>query len=190
MEERPDIISRPPNALWGYLFSKFFADEKRSQLEILQKIPLFQNLSRRELRTISRIVYERMYEAGEYVFEVNQPGAAMFIIMEGEVSIVLPDKSGKEIELARLKNGEFLGELALLDNSPRSASAFIIKPTKTLAIFREDLDKLLNTVPELGGKVMKKLAVIIGIRLKATNELLMTKEEEKQEVIRDADSKS
>lgn len=127
---------------------------------------------------IDGMVYERRYDAGEYMFETGQPGAAMFIIEEGEVQITRLNAANEEVVLARLRNGEFLGELALLDNSPRSASALVSKPTKALAIFREDLDKLLDSHPELGGKVMKKLAVIIGIRLKATNEMLMKNDQD------------
>lgn len=165
------------NALWGNIFTGFGISGKDSHIEILKHIPLFKDLSRYELNIITKAIYERNFSAGEYLFEAGQPGASMFIIREGEVQIIQPSPGGEDVELARLSDGEFLGELALLDNSPRSASAFTVKPTKTLAIFRSDLDKLLKTHPALGGKVMKKLAIIIGIRLKATNALITQDEE-------------
>lgn len=166
------------NTFWGDVFSSFSNAEETNRIEILKRIPLFSDLKGRELKVIDRMVYERRYDAGEYMFETGQPGAAMFIIEEGEVQITRLNAANEEIVLARLRNGEFLGELALLDNSPRSASALVSKPTKALAIFREDLDKLLDSHPELGGKVMKKLAIIIGIRLKATNEMLMKNDQD------------
>ena len=166
------------DAFWSNIFSGKKGSGDTSRIDILQRIPIFGDLSRRELRTIAGMVYDRSYEEGEYMFETGQPGAAMFVIEDGEVLITRKNSDGEEVQLARLKNGESLGELALLDSSPRSASAYVSKPSTAMAIFREDLDKLLDTNPELGGKVMKRLAVIIGMRLKATNDLLMTKEEE------------
>lgn len=166
------------NAFWGNIFSDKKVDGSGNHIEILKRIPVFQDLSRRQLRVIASMVYERSYEAGEFMFETGQPGAAMFVIETGEVHIIRVDTGKEEMLLARLKDGEFLGELALLDNSPRSASAFVAKQTKAFAIFREDLDRLLETEPTLGGKVMKRLAVIIGLRLKATNDMLIHLEQE------------
>jgi CRP-like cAMP-binding protein len=171
------MIKKGIDAFWSNIFSSMGSGDDVNRIDILKRIPIFQDLSKRELRIISQMVYDRSYEEGEFMFETGQPGAAMFVIENGEAHIVRKNMEGEEILLARLKDGEFLGELALLDSSPRSASAVVLKPTKALAIFREDLDKLLETNPELGGKVMKKLAVIIGLRLKATNDLLITIEE-------------
>jgi len=169
------------NVLWGNLFKDFGKDEKESLIKIFRSVPLFQDLSTRELRAISHIMYERRFEAGEYMFEYGQPGAAMFVLLEGEVKILKTTQENEEVELATLREGEFLGELALLDSSPRSASALATQRTVAMAIFREDLNKMLETQPELGGKVMRRLAVIIGVRLKATNNLLMVKEQELNE---------
>ncbi len=166
------------DAMWANVFSKFGLRSKHSKQEILSQIPTFQNLSSKEIKIVCNLTYERTYQPGEYMFEINQPGAAMFVIEDGEVDVVRPTSSGELFVLAILKKGEFLGELALLDNSPRSASALVRKPTKALAIFREDLEDLLKTRPELGGKIMKKLAEVIGMRLKATNDLLMRKDKE------------
>jgi CRP-like cAMP-binding protein len=161
------------DVMWSNIFSKLGLSITHSKFEILKKIPTFSDLSLKELKVVGDICYERTYQAGEYMFQINQPGAAMFIIEEGAVEIIRSDEKGEDITLAELGSGEFLGELALLDNAPRSASALVVKPTKALAIFREDLENLLNTRPQLGGKIMKKLAVIVGIRLRATNDLLM-----------------
>ena len=77
-----------------------------------------------------------------------------------------PDKA---VELARIKSGEFLGELALLDQTPRSASARAVKPTQTFALFRGDLNRLGLAEPEIAREIFRALACIIGERLKATN---------------------
>ncbi len=168
--------------IWGDYYSKFFKSSEESIVDILRNIPLLQTLKRRELKIISKFAHERFFESEEFVFETGQPGAAMFIIKEGEIKIVKKNASGDYTDLAILKDGEFFGELALLDNSPRSAAALVVRPTKTIAIFREDLNNLLESQPELGGKIMKQLAIITGLRLKATNNQLIEKENEIQQL--------
>lgn len=157
---------------WGNIFKYFRFSTDADEFQILRNVPLFKNLSKRELRTVSSLLYERHYEPGEYIFQMHQPGAAMFIIEKGRIKIVHENEQGDEVELADLCDGEFLGELALLDNSPRSASAIALEKSRLLAVFRADLDKLLMSEPVIGGKVIKQLAIIIGMRLKATNEQL------------------
>lgn len=163
------------DTFWGYIFKDKQQDKDLNVTDILKQIPLFDHLTKRELKTISNLVHHRTYRPGEYIFQKDQPGAAMFIIKRGVVNIVLPEAEGREIHLASLKAGTFVGELALLDNSPRSASAKVGEPTEALAFFRSELNKLLTTYPSIGSKIMRKLALIIGQRLKATNEQLYKK---------------
>ncbi|NQU62906.1 MAG: cyclic nucleotide-binding domain-containing protein [SAR324 cluster bacterium] len=163
------------NSLWGYIFKDDKSDKDLKVIDILKQVPLFDHLTKRELKTISTLVHSRTYQTGEYVFKKDDPGAAMFIIKKGALNIVLPEGDEKEIHLATLKSGTFVGELALLDNSPRSASAKASEPTEALAFFRSELNKLLTTYPSIGSKIMRKLALIIGQRLKATNEQLYKK---------------
>ncbi|MCF8239883.1 MAG: cyclic nucleotide-binding domain-containing protein [Melioribacteraceae bacterium] len=166
------------DTIWSNVFSHFTKESEETKFDVLKRIPILKDLSKRELKEILKITYERNFESGEYIFQTGQPGASMFIIEQGEVVIVKKNEKDENVELARLKSNDFLGELALLDNSPRSASAYVEKPTKTLAIFRDDLLKLLENNPDLGRKVMHRLAITIGYRLKATNDLLLKKEKE------------
>ncbi len=164
------------DALWSNIFDKLKENGEVNQLKVLKNIPLFSDLTQRELKIVSHLVYHRNFEPGELMFSTGQPGAAMFIIKEGQVQVF--KKSAKdETLLTVLNEGEFLGELALLDNSPRSASARAIKATQTLAIFREDLMGLNDTSPYLAAKILKRLALVIGMRLKATNDLLLDAED-------------
>lgn len=163
------------NSFWGNIFKKTDGPEKDDKLYVLSNVPVFDKLSKKELNRVADIVYDRVYQPGEYIFEKNQPGAAMFIIKTGTVKIVSPDSKGEEITLASLGEGAFFGELALLDDSPRSASARAEETTSALAFFRSDLNKLLDDEPAIGSMILKALALIIGTRLKATNEQLYGK---------------
>ncbi|MBT7888439.1 MAG: cyclic nucleotide-binding domain-containing protein, partial [Deltaproteobacteria bacterium] len=129
------------NSFWGYIFKDERRDKDLKVTDVLKQIPLFDHLTIRELKTISTLVHSRTYQKGEYIFKKDDPGAAMFIIKSGVINIVLPESDDKEIHLATLKSGTFVGELALLDNSPRSASAKASEPTEALAFFRSELNK-------------------------------------------------
>jgi CRP/FNR family transcriptional regulator, cyclic AMP receptor protein len=165
-------MDNPTNAFWGNIFSRFKTGKQISNAEVLKLCPVFQHLNNRELKKVSSIIYERRYQTGEFLFEKEQPGTAMFIIKTGLVKIVIPGRADEETELATIHPEDFLGELALLDDTPRSASAKAVEKTEALAFFREDLNEMLETYPAIASKILRDLAIIIGQRLKASNEQL------------------
>ncbi len=161
---------KTPSPLWGNVFQSLMKHKDQTRIDLISEIPIFQDLSRRELRTVSEILYDRTYEAGEDIFLADQPGAAMFIITSGKVTILLDSEAEHQTTtLAELGEGDFFGEIALLDNSPRSATARAITKTTMLAIFRADLDKLILNEPYIAARIMRQLAIVIGMRLKETN---------------------
>lgn len=153
--------------IWSSKFRKR-RQEEVSRNSFLRKIPFFEALSDKQLKLIAQHLHERRYEENDFLFEVNHPGAALFIIMRGEVSVETLS-SGQVTQLALIRPGEFLGELALLDDSPRSASARAVRPTQAYALFRGDLLKLTQEEPEIACEIYRALAWVIGERLKATN---------------------
>lgn len=160
------------DSFWGYIFGGADDQAATDNIRVLSRIPLFERLSRRELKKVLGITHDRRYAPGEYLFNSGQPGAAMFVIKSGSVEIVVPDEDGEGTVLATLADATFLGELALLDDSPRSASARAVEPTEAFALFRSDLNRFLETEPEIAIKILRQLALVIGQRLKATNALL------------------
>lgn len=143
--------------------------KEQKVIEILSQVPVFSTLSKRELRSVSFIVHRREYRPGEYVFYQNDPGLGMYVIEKGEIVIKIVDKDGNEKELATLQAGEFFGELALLDESPRSAFAIAKAECSLIGFFRPDLFELIKKNTDAGIKILLKLAEIIGERLRATN---------------------
>jgi CRP-like cAMP-binding protein len=157
---------------WGQLRQNDRNAVDKNKLKFLKRIPFFEKLRRRDLEEISSIIFERDYQEGEFLFETGQPGAAVFIVASGEIAIEIPTQDGEFTEIASVSKNAFLGELALLDESPRSASARAKTPTKVYALFKSDLDHLLASAPHIVAGIYKALATIVGSRLKATNELL------------------
>lgn len=159
---------------WSNIFRK---DNKEDQsiYAVLSKIPIFKDLNRREMKAIDKILHRRNYKAEEVIFHENEPGVGMYIIESGKVHITL----GKEHKvLAVLSNGDFFGEMALLLELPRTASAISLDQTKLLGFFQSDLFSLLQTKPETGNRVLLHLAQMIAERLRQTsieNRLLKNK---------------
>lgn len=146
------------------------------RIRFLKTVPFFNELSNWQLKKVSEIVFERNYDANELIFEQGQPGAALFLIMNGEVSVEI-FRDQKVTELATLEKGAFFGEMALLDEAPRSASARSISGTHTLALYRNDLSRLIHTDPATACHIYRALARIVGDRLRSTNELVTNEQD-------------
>ncbi|MGE0527012.1 MAG: Crp/Fnr family transcriptional regulator [Bdellovibrionales bacterium] len=141
------------------------------RIEFLRTVPFFGELSTWQLKRVEEVVFERAYEPNELIFEQGQPGAALFLIMEGQVAVEIYHEKFTA-NLATLERGAFFGEMALLDQSPRSASARATVKTRTLALYRNDLIHLSQSDPETACQIYRALAGIIGDRLRSTNELV------------------
>lgn len=159
------------NSIWQNIFSARLI-RKGSVEEILSKVPSFADLTARELKEVAAIVHKREYLRGEPVFYQGDPGLGMYIIQEGEVSITLTTNDGAVNEIAVLREGDFFGELALIDEAPRSANATCKTDCLLIGFFRPDLFELIEKKPVLGIKIVLKLAEIVTQRLRKTDEEL------------------
>lgn len=130
--------------------------------DLLSAIPLFEDLAPRELDAVQRLLHRRDYVAGESVFAQGEPGLGMYIIVRGAVSIQ-SEPSGRE--LVELTDGDFFGEIALLNEVIRSATARAKTDCTLLSLFQPDLLGLLDRNPRLGVKVLLALARLVGLRL-------------------------
>lgn len=159
---------RLSDSLWGNIF-KIKASDEEDILATLRQVPLFANMSDGELREFEKLIHRRHFHADETIFWEGEPGVGMYIIQHGAVAICKNAPGEAREELAVLRDGEFFGELALLDESPRSATAVAKEESHILGLFRPDLFGLLDRKPRLGNKFLFQLAMIIGERLKNSN---------------------
>ena len=111
-------------------------------LASLQAIPFFAGLEPGALEHLAATMRSRRFKRGEVLFHLGDPGDALFVIVSGEVKISLPSDTGEEAILATLGPGQVFGELALLDGSPRSASATALVATETVVLPRERFREL------------------------------------------------
>ncbi len=153
------------------LYNNYFRKNSKNDpvLKALESVPIFDGLSHKELSEVARLTHERTYKKDEHIFKQNAPAEGMYVILDGAVEIKDPESG---TIFASLETGDFFGELALLDEEPRSASAHAIQPSRLIGFFRTDLLTLMKIYPELGNKIMLNLARVLGERLRKTNEEL------------------
>ncbi len=104
--------------------------------DILSKIFLFSDLGRQDILRLSALMTENTYKKGENILVQNEKGDSLYIILEGKVKVVLYGDKGKEIILSILKDGDFFGEMALLDEDVRSAYVITLQKTRVLVLPR------------------------------------------------------
>ena len=154
------------DSFWGNIFRQP-EKEDESIRKILKKIPIFAGLTRNELKAIERILHRRDYKAGEIIFHQGEPAAGMYIIEKGKVQVFFEPT---QQVIAELHDGDFFGELALLDDSPRTATVMVKMDSRMLGFFKPDLIDLIERTPKLGIKVIMQLSSVIGRRLNKANE--------------------
>jgi CRP-like cAMP-binding protein len=155
------------DGIWTNVFR--LGKRQESLAEILQKIPLFQDLTPKELKILERLVHIRNYTADEPVFVETEPGAGMYVIRHGRVDIVLNHRSDAPLTLAELETGDFFGEMALLGDTSRSATAVAREPSELIGFFHPDLIEVINVHPPMGAKISLGLAKTLAERLRFTN---------------------
>ncbi len=157
--------------LWETLGRWKRSSPELNRIQFLKTVPFFDRLSNRQLKSVSAIMFERTYDTDETIFEKGQPGAALFLILDGKVAIEIFSETSTT-RLAVLETGAFFGELALLDETPRSADARALERTRTLALYRNDLNEFVHRHPRAACQIYRSLAGMVGDRLRLTNELV------------------
>jgi CRP/FNR family cyclic AMP-dependent transcriptional regulator len=139
--------------------------------QLLKDVDLFAGLDDEELRLVAGICHKREFKGGELLAAEGQHGDLMYVITEGFVEVLLensPDRGARII--INLGPGQLIGEMAMLDQGPRSASVRAISdPTIVQAIHRDDFETLCQENTHIGYTVMRNLAVDLSFKLRHRN---------------------
>ena len=127
-------------------------------LLVLQKVPLFHSLPEAEIAPFGDLMRERSYPKGSVILFEDDPGDALYVVASGQVKVVLIGEDGREVILSVLGEGTFFGEMALLDDEPRSAHVIAMEDSVVLALRREDFRARLRASPEVGIALLKELS--------------------------------
>ena len=166
---RPSEKKEPAPALqwmWANVFRRGDADQFTIR-ESIEKIPLFQPLTKKELRRIADSLYLRRYRPDEFIFRAGEPGLGMYIIQAGSVWIQQPDEADSG-PLMELGPGDFFGEMALFQENVHLVSAKAHTYAVLLGFFRPDLMTLSHYYPRLGCKLLLALGRVISDRFRAS----------------------
>src|SRR5215471_8807526 len=126
----------------------------RAEPELLGQVGLFADLSSAELIGLAALMRPRAYARDEVIYLRGDPGTAFYVIASGRVKIALTSPEGKELILRRLVPGEFHGELALLDDQPRSADAIATDSSVQLVLQRDAFRQFLGDHPSVATRLL------------------------------------
>lgn len=135
------------------------------RMQRLKSSALFGSLKPLELKIVNSLMHERRYLPGEIVFDEGEEGQALYLVMSGKVAISRAGADGPQ-QVAMLEPGSFFGDLALLDDTPRSAQAQAAEAAELAVFFRADFLALMETDAVIGYKISLALARQIGRRLR------------------------
>jgi HD-GYP domain-containing protein (c-di-GMP phosphodiesterase class II) len=154
----------------------------RPGLDALRSIQFFSEMSNRDLRMVARFAATKKHGKGEIIIREDTVADTFYIIQKGKVAITKKFEDGEEMVLAIQHDGDFFGEMALLDQGPRSASAVALEPTVLLEISRVDFSILLKKAPLLAYAMMRELSA----RLRGTGALMISELQRKNRELKQA----
>jgi CRP-like cAMP-binding protein len=141
----------------------FSADTNAQKVEMLQSIPIFHTLTRKEILEVDELLHERVYEKNEIVFEEGDSGHGIFVVVSGKLRV---DASHELLKTSVMDigPGESVGELALFDEGLRSATVVAVERTVTIALFQAEFSSLLKKNKDIGVKVLFEIARTLSRR--------------------------
>jgi CRP/FNR family cyclic AMP-dependent transcriptional regulator len=126
---------------------------RNAKTELISRVPLFAHCSKRELSEVARIADEIDLREGKELTKEGAPGREFFVLVEGTADVV---KNGRKVN--SLGAGDFFGEIALVHQSPRTATVKATSPVRALVVTERSFRRLLEEMPEIQRKVLAALA--------------------------------
>jgi CRP/FNR family transcriptional regulator, cyclic AMP receptor protein len=128
-----------------------------SNLELIRRVPLFAMLTAQQAEGVAEAVVKRRFKRGELVVEQGKKSNALFIILTGRARVLTADSKGREVILANMQPGDYIGEMSLIDNEPHSASVRAEVQTDVLMLGRLEFARCLPENTSMAYAVMKGL---------------------------------
>jgi len=141
------------------------------EAHLLAEVELFEHLVEDDRKRLADVIDERRLAAGETLFHAGEPGESLYVVRSGHVELFIKDTAGQKIALGVVGAGDVFGELALLDRSPRTATAVALADTELLELDRDDLLMLFQKSPSSA----LRLLAAMGHMTRKADELLRTR---------------
>ncbi len=124
-----------------------------TKVQALKRVPLFEDLSRKELTELAKVSDDLEVEPGKELTKEGETGQEFFVIVEGDIEVT---SKGKRV--ASRGGGDFVGEIALLEDTPRTATVTATTPVRLFVLTRQDFRSLVDENRSVEQKVMRALA--------------------------------
>lgn len=137
--------------------------------EALKRMHLFQNLDDHEIDTIEKLVFVNRVMVGDAVCREGDTSDFMCFVVRGQFHIVKTNAEGKEVVITTLRSGDSLGEMALIDQQPRSASVIAAEDSALVVLTRKGFEHLRKKSPDITVKVLENMARLLSSNLRNTS---------------------
>ncbi len=125
--------------------------------EALAKVPIFSRLNQRDLKKLAKLCVRKTFEEHETLIEEGATGLGLFVVTSGRVEI-FKGKGEDKVVLGAMEEGDVIGEIALIDDQPRSASGVALTPTECLLLTRDSFEGLIKQAPEIAWCIVPSLS--------------------------------
>lgn len=124
---------------------------------VLRKVPLFSQLRDGDLERLARDMRTRAYPKKSVIISAHQPGDTFYVLLSGQVKVMLIGEDGREVMLTLIRSGDFFGEMSLVDDVPSQATVIAMEPSELLMLHRDDFRRFLNEMPGVAFGLLRAL---------------------------------
>lgn len=125
---------------------------------VLRRVPLFAELGDAEIARLGDLARDRSYPKNSVILFEDDPGDALYVVISGLVKVVLIGEDGREVILSVLKEGDFFGEMSLIDDKPRSAHVIAMEDASLLVLRREEFQHRLREMPSISIGMLRAMS--------------------------------
>ena len=148
------------------------SDSEEKTRDFLLNLSLFDSFKVDELTLLAHHMSFIQLQRGEFLFIEGDKGDFMGFVVNGVLEVLKKSATGENVVIARLAKGSSIGEMALIDKSPRSATVISRQPTLMLTLTSKGFDKLLQKSPTTGVKIIQKIARLLSLNMRRTSSKL------------------
>jgi len=136
---------------------------------LMCEVPQFDQLTTEELDVLAKHVFRQKAAKGTVLCKEGNQGDSLFFIISGIIEIKKESIDGRQTVLARFNKGASVGEMSLIENSPRSATAVVIEDSELLILTTDNFERLVDSSPQVGIKILRNIAKSLSVRLRHTS---------------------
>ena len=141
-------------------------------IDFLMELSLFDALKEKELEIVANHMTFFELEKGEILFEEGDKGDCIYFVLDGFIDVIKESSPGSRVVIASLPRGRSIGEMSIIDNYTRSATAKVRTKSSFLTLTQESFDVIIDGYPKIGTKLLKAISRLLSQNLRKTSSLL------------------